>query len=52
MIIAVFDECSRRMDIDGKLTQWIMDKCCRFVECRSRKSRFRYIFRTAVQNMH
>ena len=22
MIIAVFDECSRRMDIDGKLTQW------------------------------
>ena len=22
MIIAVFDECSRRVDIDGKLTQW------------------------------
>ena len=22
MIIAVFDGCSKRVDIDGKLTQW------------------------------
>ena len=51
MIIAVFDECSRRVDIDGKVdTMGLWTSTHRFVECRSKKNRYRYIFQIDVQN--
>ena len=52
MIIAVFDGCSKRVDIDGKLTQWDYGQVLQICGMEVEVNKYKYISLTNVRMVH